>query len=120
MSQVAHEVDSNAASVTASAPLGLLGTYQVPFSFSQSSTSTRTVTSTLQNVPDGTKMATIAIQAFSADYTNNEQYGFGQYSVSMGLNGLSSASCTITLRDNHTNSRSWEGSATGIVTFYGM
>jgi len=118
MSHVAQEAAPNA-TVTAAVPLGLLGSYQVSFSFSQSSTSTRTVTTSLQNVPPGTKQATIAIQAFSADYTDNEQYGFGKYAVSMGLNGLSSASCTITLRDNHTNERSWEGSATGLVTYYG-
>jgi hypothetical protein len=117
MPQVAQEVDSKAATV---APLFMVGSYQVPFTFSQSSTSTRTVASNLQNVPDGTVQATIAIQAFSADYTNNDQYGFGAFQVAMSLNGLSSASCTITLRDNHTNSRQWEGTATGLVTYYGQ
>jgi len=116
MSQVATEVASDA---VATVPLGMLGSYQVPFTFSQSSTSTRTVSATLQNVPDGALLATIAIQAFNADYTNQEQYGFGQFQVAMSLNGLSSASCTISLRDNHVNSRQWEGTATGLVTYFG-
>jgi len=120
MSQVAHEVDSKSATAVASAPLGLLGTYQVPFSFSNSSTTTRQVTVSLQNVPEGTKLAVIAVQAFEADYTNNEQYGFGAFAVSMTLNGLTSATCSMTLRDNNINKRSWEGYATGIVTFYGV
>jgi len=120
MSQAAQEVDSKSATATAAPPLGMLGVYQVPFTFSQSSTSTRTVSSTLQNVPEGTKAATIAMQAFNVDYTNHEHYDFGQLQVSMVLINLSTASCTITLRDNNVNERQWEGTAAGIVTFYGV
>lgn len=117
MSQAAQEVASNA-TFTATAPLALLATYQAFFNFGQSSTSTRTATVPLQNVPVGAKTAIIANQAFNIYYTNNEQYGYGALQVSLSTS-LSQASCTVTLRDNNTNKRVWEGTVTGIVSFFG-
>jgi uncharacterized protein YhfF len=118
MSQLTQDAPSQTAS-SAAAALMMLGVYQASFSFGESSTSTRTATVTLQNVPTGAKTATIALQAFDVYYTDNEQYGFGEFQVALSLPSTSQASCTVTLRDNHLNERQWEGTATGLVTYFG-
>lgn len=115
MSQLTQEVES----ATLTGKLSMLGTYIVSFTFSQSTTSTRTVTAAVQNPPVGLQASTIALQSFNVYYTDDEQYGFGRLGVSVSVSG-NSASCTVTLRDNHLNEREWEGTVSALVTFYGI
>jgi hypothetical protein len=121
MSQVAtQEVASETPeAITAVGPLSMLGTYRVVFNFSQSTTSTRSVSAAIQNPPSGTQTVTIALQSYDVYYTDDEHYDFGRLAVSVSTSGTTSASCTVTLRDNHVNEREWEGNVSGIVTFYG-
>lgn len=116
MSQIALE---DATEIAGTKSLGMLGTEEVYFSFPECTHCAETVTQTLQKVPTGALMATIAINSFNAFYSNHKEYGFGQLTVSMGMGGLTGADCTIGLRDNHNDGRVWSGSATGIVTYYG-
>jgi len=117
MSQAAVQEIASAAQVT-TAPLAMLGTYQATFSFLPSTSSSRTASVTIQNPPPGVSVTTIALQSFDVEYTNSEQYGFGRLQVNLSVSG-SQASCTVTLRDNHTNERQWDGTVTGLVTFFG-
>lgn len=117
MSPVAAQEVASAAQVT-TAPLAMLGTYQAAFSFLPSTSSSRTASVTIQNPPSGLSMATIALQSFDVEYTNGEQFGFGRLQVALSVSGTQ-ASCTVTLRDNHTNERQWDGTVTGLVTFFG-
>ena len=117
MSPAAAQEVASAAQVT-TAPLAMLGTYQAAFNFSPSTNSTRTATVTIQNPPAGVSASTIALQSFDVEYTNQEQYGFGRLQINLSVSG-SQASCTVTLRDNHSNERQWDGTVTGLVTFFG-
>jgi hypothetical protein len=114
MSQIVQED----ATETATKSLGMLGTQEVYFNFPECTHCAETVTQTLQN-PKGALIATIAIKTFDAFYSNHKEHGFGQLTVSMNMGGLTGASCTIGLRDDHNDGRTWSGSATGIVTYYG-
>jgi hypothetical protein len=100
-------------------PLSVLGFVHVPFSFPQSNISTRTVRTQLQNPPSGATQATIAIQSFNVDYTDNSHFDFSRLQVGMDVQPVREASCTITLRDDKVNERRWEGQAVGLVTYYG-
>lgn len=113
--EAASEVDQ---AFTCPSPLAVLGTYQVQFNFSASKTSSRTVTVAIQNPPDGLIATTIALQSFDLFYSDEIQNGYGKLQVTQSVTG-SQASCTVTLRDNHTDHRKWEGTVTGIVTFLG-
>jgi hypothetical protein len=117
MSPAAAQEVASAVQVTA-APLAMLGTYQATFSFLPSTSSTRTASVTIQNPPPGVAVSTIALQSFDVEYTNQEQYGFGRLQINLNVGGTQ-ATCTVTLRDNHTNERQWDGTVTGLVTFYG-
>jgi hypothetical protein len=117
MSQLTQEVTSQAAQVV-TGPLSMLGLYRVQFFFGQSSTSTRTVRLPIQNIPPGVQATSISNESFDIYYTDSEQFGYGKLQVSLSAAG-SEAVCTVTLRDNNTNKRKWEGSVTGMVTFYG-
>jgi hypothetical protein len=117
MSQLTQEVETANAALTGK--LSMLGSYIVSFNFTQSATSTRTATAAIQNPPVGLQASTIAVQSFNVYYTDDEQYGFGRLGVSVSVSG-NTASCTVTLRDNHLNERVWEGTVTALVTFYGI
>ena len=64
------------------------------------------------------KKGTIAIKEFLADFTKNTSHELGRFGVSMYLDDLIAATCTMTLIE-HKHDREWIGSATGIVTYYG-
>ncbi len=89
----------------------MLGFVQVFFSFPQSNISSRTGEDGAQNPPAGATNATIVIQAFKADYTDNAHFDFGRLQVSMDVASVREAQCTITLRDDKVNERKWEGQA---------
>jgi hypothetical protein len=111
--EVASEVDQ-----ACPAPLSMLGMYRVQFRFFRSKVSSRTEVVEIQNPPAGLTATTIALQSFDLFYSDQSQYGYGKLQVTQSVEG-SKASCTATLRDNHTNDREWEGTVTGIVTFFG-
>jgi len=95
----------------------MLGSRQAKFTFPPAAQSTRRDTATF-NAPTGTRVATIALQDFDLKYTNHSNYDFGQIQVALTTSN-SEAICTVTLRDNNINKREWEGTVTGIVTFFG-
>jgi len=102
----------------AQAPLFMLGTYEVLFSF-QSVKGGHTDTQPIQNPPVGTQETTIALQAFNVEYIDKKQFGFGALQVDVSLgNARRNASCKVTLRDD-TGNRTWEGTARALVTFFG-
>ncbi|HKH46479.1 MAG TPA: hypothetical protein VKM72_17595 [Thermoanaerobaculia bacterium] len=120
MSQLAQEVAPETTQSAVTGSLSMLGTYLVTFNFPQSTTSSRTVSAAIQNPPAGTQTVTIAMQSFDVYYTDNEHYDFGRLAVSISASGTTSASCSVTLRDNNVNEREWEGTVRGLVTFYGI
>jgi hypothetical protein len=117
MSQLVKEVASEVDQAL-TAPLAMLGTYLVQFHFSASKTSTRQEIVPIQNPPAGLIATTIALQSFNLYYSDDKQYGYGKLQVTQHVDG-SQASCMVTLSDNHTNERQWEGTVTGLVTFFG-
>jgi len=117
MSQLVKEVASGV-DQACPASLSMLGMYRVQFRFSKSKVSSRTEVVEIQNPPAGLSATTIALQSFDLFYSDEHQYGYGKLQVAQNVEG-SKASCTVTLRDNHFNEREWEGTVTGIVTFFG-
>lgn len=115
MSPIAQAAASEALSLSSS-PF-MLGTYLATFSFSASTTSTRTVSVAI-NPPEGAVTTTVALQSFNVYYSDDEQYGYGDLEVSPSVSGTQ-ASCTVTLRDNNTNKREWQASVTALLTFFG-
>ncbi|MEA2599097.1 MAG: hypothetical protein QOF89_89 [Acidobacteriota bacterium] len=112
MSQSNQAVEVEAA-VT---PRPVLGYTIARFNF-PSNTLTQTARDSF-NPPSGTEDATIALQSFDLKYTGeSSRYDFGRLQVAMSTSNTE-ASCTATLRDQ-TDSRKWEGTATGLVTFFG-
>ena len=99
-------------------PLSMLDSEVAEFHFPPSTDSTRNRDVSL-TPPKGTQKVTIAVQDFDLQYTNHEQFGFGQLQVRLAATNTL-ASCTVTLRDNNVNKRQWEGTVRGIVTFYGV
>ena len=98
------------------APRPVLGHRVARFTF-PSNTGTQTARDSF-NPPSGTKDATIALQSFDLKYTGkDDHYDFGRLQVAMSTSNTE-ASCTATLRDQ-TDSRKWDGTATGLVTFFG-
>jgi hypothetical protein len=118
MSQVTEEVVSE--STVAATPMSMFGSAEVYFAFGRSEKSVKTQTVSLTNIPQGAQTATIAIQAFNAHYSGNKQFGFGQLVLAMAVEwGKQSAKCEMSLQDNYENKREWEGSAVGLVTYFG-
>jgi hypothetical protein len=117
MSQLVKEVASEVDQACPAA-LAMLGMYRVQFRFVRSKISTRTEEVEIQNPPAGLIATTIALQSFDLFYSDNHQYGYGRLQVTQKVEG-SKASCTVTLQDNHDNEREWQGTVTGIVTFFG-
>jgi hypothetical protein len=117
MSQLVKEVASEVDQAFTT-PLSMLGMYKATFNFSASKTSTRTETVTIPNLPAGWTEATIALQSFDLFYINDKENGYGRLQAALNVSG-SQASCGVTLRDNHTDHKEWEGTVTGIVTFFG-
>ena len=95
----------------------LLGTQNITFDFSASATSTRTVQKTL-NPPAHTETATIALTGSDIRYTDDKEYGFGKFQVELSALSEQSAQATVTLRDDHTNKREWEGRVQATVMFF--
>jgi hypothetical protein len=119
MSQVAQEVVSE--STVPAAPMSMFGFSEVSFTFSRSETSTKTQTISLANIPQGAQTATIAVQAFNGQYSGSNHFDFGQLEIAMAVEwSKQSAKCEMSLRDNHQNKREWEGSAVGLVTYFGL
>jgi hypothetical protein len=116
MSQLVKEVASEVEACPA--PLGMLGTYRVEFRFFRSKISSRTEVVEIQNPPAGVIATTIALQSFDIFYSGEHQNGYGKLQVAPSVEGTK-ARCAVTLRDNHTNEKEWEGTVTGIVTFFG-
>lgn len=52
------------------------------------------------------------LTSFDFSYTNNNQYGFGRMRVSVQGVGPGTVLCAVTLRDNNTNYRQWQGTVT--------
>lgn len=109
---------SNQAVEVAVIPSRMLGSEQAFFKFPASKQSSRPDLSYGLNPPPGTQTAVIALQSYDLKYTKNDQFGFGQMQISLRTTP-NEASCSATLRDDKTNQREWEGTVTGIVTFYG-
>lgn len=114
MSQSAQAVETN----VAAAALSMLGSREVDLHFPAASESTRTATASF-NPPPGTQAVTIALQRFDLKYTNHNHYDFGQLQVSLRSPSNTVADCTVTLRDDNINKREWQGTVTGLVTFFG-
>ena len=75
--------------------------------------------------PKGTAQTTICLQSFTLEYTGNNQYGFGEQSILLYLNPAApaipqQAGCKVVLRDNHTDTREWDGSVVALVSYYGV
>lgn len=113
MSQSAQAVEAKVAVASRS----MLDSRKVELHFPSASESTRTVTASF-NPPAGTQVATIALQGFDLKYTNHNHYDFGQLQVSLSTSNTEAA-CTVTLRDDNINKREWQGTVTGLVTFFG-
>jgi hypothetical protein len=94
----------------------ILGMQNVTFNFAAGTTSTVTVTQQL-NPPAHSEIAIIVLSGFDVYYTGNEQYGFGALQVSVNVLSTQSAQATVTLRDNNTNKRQWQGSVNAVVMF---
>lgn len=114
MSKVTQENDTKTA---ATERLGMMGTYEVRFYFGVG-TGDQSKRELLQDVPFGAKKATIAIKEFFADFKENTSHELGSFRVGMSLDGLIAATCTMGLIE-HKHKREWDGSAIGIVTYYG-
>ena len=97
--------------------LSMLGSRPAKFTFTRSTQSTKREPFSF-NPPAGTRVATIALQDFDLKYTDNHNYDFGQLQISLSTTNTE-AICSATLRDNNVNKREWEGTVTGIVTFFG-
>lgn len=97
--------------------LSMLGSRLAVFNFPSNKTSTRTATAPF-DPPPGTTAATIAQQDFDVKYSNDKQFGFGTLQISLSTT-TSVATCTVTLRDNNKDSRVWQGTVRGVVTFFG-
>ncbi len=113
MSQSAQAVEAKAKVASRS----MLDSKKAKLTFAPSSMSTRTQTVSF-NPPQGTQVATIALQDFDLKYSNDKQFGFGTLAISLSTSNTE-ASCTVTLRDDNANKREWEGTVTGLVTFFG-
>jgi hypothetical protein len=110
--------NSNQAVEAAIMPSRMLGSEPAFFKFPPSKQSSRADVSFGLTPPPGTQTAVIALQSYDLQYTNNKQYGYGRMQISLRTTP-NEASCSATLRDDKTNEREWEGTVTGIVTFYG-
>lgn len=109
---------SNQAVEVAVIPSRMLGSEQAFFRFPPSKQSSRPDLSYGLTPPPGTQTAVIALQSYDLQYTNSKQYGFGRMQISLRTTA-NEASCSATLRDDKPNEREWDGTVTGIVTFYG-
>ncbi len=98
--------------------LSMLGKELVRFNFVSSPQSSRRETAEFKKVPHGTSMATIALTGFDLLYSDEEQFGFGRFQVSL-TNDLVLALCIATLRDDRTDVRRWQGTVEGLVTYFG-
>jgi len=97
--------------------ISYLGSKVVKLTFAASTMSSQTKTASF-DAPSGTQVATIALQDFDLKYTNTQQFGFGELAISLSTSNTQ-ASCTATLRDNNVNKREWQGTVSGLVTFFG-
>lgn len=113
MSQSAQAVEAKAAATQYS----MRGSKKVKLTFAPSTTSTQTRNASFDS-PTGTQVTTIALQDFDLKYTKDEQFGFGTLAISLNST-KTEATCTVTLRDNNLNKREWQGTVTGLVTFFG-
>jgi hypothetical protein len=115
MSQSAQTVDQKAE--VAINPSLMLGSQEAFFNFTPSKTTTQSRQFKL-SPPDGTKTAVISLQEFNVQYTNNNQFGFGQLGITLNTS-IEMASCAVSLRDDKINERQWEGLVRGLVLFFG-
>ena len=98
--------------------LALYGTQQIVFDFPPSSTTRRTVNLQL-TPPVGSQQVLVYLQSFDCFYTDDEQYGFGQFAVSVKPLVLVEAACAVSLRDDNINDREWQGEVVAVAMFFG-
>jgi len=103
---------------TAVASRSMLGTQVARFHFPSNAGTQRQTDSF--NPPSGKDIvATIALQSFDLQYTGKDShFDYGRLQVALSTSNTEAA-CTATLRDQ-TDGRKWEGTVTGLVTFFGI
>lgn len=97
----------------------ILGYAEGQFNFPPSTTSSRSETHTLPTPPHGTEYAVACLTGYDLQYTDNEQFGFGKFKVELLAISSEAVEATVSLRDNHTDKREWEGQVSYTVLFIG-
>ncbi|MEC9397055.1 MAG: metallophosphoesterase [Myxococcota bacterium] len=95
----------------------VLGYEYLEFNFPSSTVSDRAIEQAL-SPPEKAVTAKIAITSFEANYTDDNQYGYGAFGADVECSGdLSTAIATMKLRDNHHDKRQWQGQVKAIVLY---
>lgn len=97
--------------------LNIYGMQPVQFSFGASKQSSQQQTAQV-NVPAGANGMQVFLTAFDVSYTDNEEYGFGRLQIAVQALSQQTVQCSVTLRDNNTDSREWQGTVTAMAIFY--
>ena len=93
------------------------GVQLVTFDFAPSKTSSRSETKPL-DPPGGTNRAWAVLKSFDLFYSDSHQYGYGRLQVDVEAESVQTAKCTVTLRDDNTDEREWEGGVEALVFFF--
>jgi|GEM_PF-3736809 len=97
----------------------ILGYAEGQIQFPPSKTSARSEFENLPAPPHGTDYAIAGLTSYDVQYTDDDQYGFGKLQVEVIAISDETVEAKVTLRDDNTNDREWEGNVSYIVLFIG-
>lgn len=96
----------------------IAGVEAVTFTFPVGSTSTRTESIAMNNIPGDAYTSEIYVTGWDVSYPDDDHYDFGALGVSVLANSVQEVSATVTLRDDNVDKRSWSATVRALVFFF--